>query len=87
MEDMVTLIFTPLRFYSKEDEDLFFNWLEMLPCIKDFKGMGRELHVNVTKNITFNDYKNFRGMFKRYKFKNTDQIKLFMNETNKDWFE
>lgn len=87
METKVSLIFTPLIFYSNEDEDLFFEWLQKLPCVKDFKGYGEELHVSVKKEIDFNDYINLRGIFKRYKFKNADQLKLFMNETNNRWFK
>jgi hypothetical protein len=87
MDIKITLIFTPLKFYSNEDEDLFFEWIKKISCVKDFKGIGRELHVYLTSNqISFNDFKNFNGLFKRYKLKNSEQLKVFMNDSNKDQF-
>ena len=82
------LILTPLKFYSLEDEELFFCWLNKISCIKSYKGIGKELHVVVSsKPITFNEYKNLNGIFKRYKLKSTEQLKdLFGTEDNKDWF-
>ncbi len=82
------LILTPLRFYSPEDEELFFNWLDKIECIDNYQGVGRELHVSfASRPITFNEYRNLNGLFKRYKFKNSEQLKtLFETEENKDWF-
>lgn len=82
------LILTPLRFYSHEDEELFFHWLEKIPTVKRVKGIGKELHVTLSKDpITFNEYRNFLGIFKRYKIKSPEQLKiLFGTEENQDWF-
>lgn len=82
------LILTPMKFYSQEDEELFFTWLDKIKCIKSYKGIGRELHVVVeSAPFTFNDYKNLNGIFKRYKIKNPEQLKnLFRTEENKSWF-
>ena len=74
------LILTPMKFYSQEDEELFFAWLNKINCIKGYKGIGRELHVEVSiASFTFNDYKNLNGIFKRYKIKNPEQLKSLLN--------
>lgn len=76
-----------MKFYSPEDEELLFTWLDKIDCIKNYHGIGRELHVTISRPITFNEFRNFNGIFKRYKFKNPKQLKLlFETEDNKDWF-
>lgn len=76
MDKEFILILTPLRFYSHEEEDLFFEWLKRIPCVKKYQGIGRELHVTVSSTkISFNDQINLEGLFKRYRFKNPDQLK------------
>jgi hypothetical protein len=84
-----TLIFTPLRFFSQDDEDLFFKWINLISCIQSYKGIGRELHLKVSsKDISNNDFINLRAIFKRYKLKNIEQLKeLFLNNNNKHWFD
>jgi hypothetical protein len=83
------LILTPQRFYTLEDEDLFFSWINKINCVKDYTGIGKELHVNILSGpITFNDYNNLYGLFKRYKLKNIEQLKtVFLTKKNKDWFD
>ena len=78
-----------MKFYSPEDEDVFFGWIDKISCIESCKGIGRELHVIVAdRPITFNEYSNLNGLFKRYKLKNPGQLKaLFCTEENQDWFE
>lgn len=88
MEKKITLIFTPLRFYTQDDEDLFFGWINKIKSVKSYKGIGRELHVYLSsKRISFVDLKNLMGLFDRYKLENPEQLKVFMNERNKDLFE
>lgn len=83
------LIFTPLKFYSHEDEELFFQWINKIECIESYKGTGKELHLVISSiPISFNDFRNLRGIFKRYNLKNPQQLKeLFLTEANKEWFE
>ena len=85
---MKTLIFTPLTFFSPEDEDLFFAWIDKVSCVKSYQGIGRELHlVVIPSELTFNDLRNLRGLFSRYELKNPEQLKeLFLNDDNKRWF-
>lgn len=88
IEDMKVLIFTPLTFFSPEDEDLFFAWIDKVGCVKSYKGIGRELHLEVEPSeLTFNDLRNLRGLFSRYGLKNPGQLKeLFLDDSNKRWF-
>ena len=83
------LIFEPLKFYSPDDEDLFFEWINKINCIESYKGISTQLELIVScQPISFNDFLNLNGLFKRYKLKNPEQLeKLFKNENNKDWFK
>lgn len=79
------VILTPIRFYSPEDEELFFNWLDKITCIKSYQGIGQELQVLMyPRTITFDEYRNLYGLFKRYRFKNPEQLKeLFETDESK----
>lgn len=86
MNEEVILICTPLKFYTKNDEDLCFEWIKKIKCIKKFKGMVRELHLFVSsKKIQNEELLDFIGLFDRYKF-DSAQLKIFMNEENKHLF-
>lgn len=87
MNSKTTLICTPLRFYSPNDEELLFAWINKIPSIINIKGIGRELHLHFASNVIANsELRDLIGIFKRYKF-DEDQLRVFMNESNKDWFE
>ncbi len=86
MKKEVVLICTPLRFYSQNDEDLMFGWLDKIKSVKDYKGFGRKLHVYVdSNNIPKHDLIDLMGLFDRYKF-DSKQLTVFKNETNEKMF-
>ena len=79
---------TPLRFYAQNDENAFFEWLQKIACIYEFKGIGRELHLSIASpQISFNELQDLLGIFRRYKFKNIQQLEVFKNEHNRGLFE
>lgn len=84
MNDQITLILTPLTFYSpRYDEDAMFEWLKKIKSVTGCKGIGRELHVYVvSKNIPKVDLLELRGLFERYGY-DMKQLKVFMNDENK----
>jgi hypothetical protein len=82
MDKQITLICTPLKFYIGNDEDLCFQWIKKIKCVKEYYGIGRELHLLIESNKISNaDFNNLRGLFARYKFK-SDQLKVFINKEN-----
>ncbi|MBI2775020.1 hypothetical protein HYX58_03365 [Candidatus Dependentiae bacterium] len=86
MTKKITLVCSPLRFYTTNDEDLFFNWLKKINCIEDYKGVGNALHVHIISNkIEDSELIELFGIFNRYKF-DEKQLVVFKNENNKDWF-
>jgi hypothetical protein len=87
MDKEITLILTPLRFYTQTDEALMFKWLKKVKSIKSMEGMGRELHVHISsKQIPDSDLLELFGIFERYNF-DLSQLTIFKNEANKNIFE
>lgn len=87
MGKKVILICTPLRYYTQSDENLCFEWINKIKCIKKYVGVGRELHLYLSSNnISYNDLLDLIGLFDRYKF-DSSQLKIFMNDNNKNLFE
>lgn len=87
MNEQVVLICAPLRFYTQNDESLCFKWIKKITCIKKIKGVGRELHLYIpSPAIPNSDLLELTGLFDRYRF-DASQLKVFMNESNKDWFK
>ncbi len=83
----IILTCAPLRFYTENDENLFFEWIKKIKSVKKFEGIGRKLHLHFLSNkIPNQDLLDLMGLFDRYKF-DAQQLKVFMNENNKEWFE
>ena len=82
----IVLICSPLRFYTTNDEDMFFFWLNKISCIKKYKGIGNSLHCYIESNaISDENLLDLIGIFERYNF-DKNQLFVFMNEENKNWF-
>ena len=87
MKNELILECTPLRFYTHHDEELFFQWLKKIECIKEFRGVGNALFLHfISKKISDDNLLDLFGIFDRYKF-DSNQLKVFMNKENKDWFD
>jgi len=87
MDKLVTLICAPLEFYTQNDEDLLFDWFGKVNCIKNVKGIGRGLHIQIVANeVTDDALLDLMGIFDRYKF-DAEQLRVFMTDDNKEWFD
>lgn len=88
MKRNITLICTPLEFYTQNDEAMLFNWIKKIHSIKKTTGIGNELHLSIESTVIPNkDLLDLMGLFDRYQFKNADQLKIFLNDNNKEWFD
>lgn len=73
-------------YYSKIDEELFFNWLQKIKSIEHFDGIGDELYLYFkTPKIPDEDLRELLALFYRYKI-DMKQLKAFLNDDNKEWF-
>lgn len=86
-EGEVILVCSPLRFYTKNDENWMFRWIKKIKCITKFYGIGQSLHLIVCSNkISIECLLELIGLFRRYKF-DVKQLKVFMNKGNKAVFK
>jgi len=83
----IVLVCSPLRFYTHNDETLCFEWIQKISCIKDYKGVGRALHLFVSSSdIANEDLLDLIGLFDRYGF-DMQQLNIFKNEENEKLFQ
>jgi len=83
----VCIIIKPLSFYSREDKELFYSWLNKIAAIENYIGIFTHLNVLFrTYEISARDFKNLNGLFNRYNIKNKDQLKIFINKKTKKPF-
>jgi hypothetical protein len=64
-----------------------FALIKKIKSIINYYGIGQVLYLVINfKNISNMDVADLMTLFTRYKFERV-QLKVFMNESNKDWFE
>lgn len=84
---MPILICKRVTFYSQNDEMVFFEWLKRISCIGEIKGVGDELHLQISrKQISDANLRDLIAIFGRYKI-NMKQLAQFLNDKNKAWFK
>lgn len=81
-----TLLCDAIRFYSKKDEDILFEWIDSINCIENVSATGRGLYLHInTETIDDQSLKELIGLFYRYDI-NMKQLAQFLTEGNKKWF-
>jgi hypothetical protein len=75
-----------VHFYSYSDEDVFFEWIKKIKCIKSFEGAGDELYLDlVDRKLNEDDLDDLIGLLYRYKI-DMKQLAQFLTPENKSWF-
>src|SRR4030095_356757 len=86
-KEEIILTCTPLEFYTKADENLMFRLIKKIKCIDKYYGIKQVLYLCIRSNKISNKYlADLRALFTRYKFER-EQLKAFMNASNKHLFE
>ena len=76
-----------VKFYSRKDEDVFFEWIEKIDCIDKFEGFRNKLYLDlVERNLDDNDIQELIALFYRYKI-DMKQLGRFLNDQNKEAFK
>lgn len=80
------LICKTIKYYSRKDEDAFFEWIKKINCIDGAISVGDELHIHIANdNLHDHDLRDLLALFYRYNL-NMKQLERFLNESNKQWF-
>lgn len=82
----VTLVAYLVTYYSKGDEDAFFRWLKRIRCVTNFRGVCRELLIEVAPDqVDYKALREFIGLFRRYGV-DMRQLAVFETTENAEWF-
>lgn len=82
----VKLVCKSVWFYSKIDEEKFFEWVQDIKSIARINGVGDELYLFLTSSdIADDDLREIIALFYRYKI-DMKQLTIFLNAKNKEWF-
>lgn len=85
-QDSLILRARRVEYLSKLDEDLFFEWLNKLPCVLGVEGIGDELLITVATNAVDDAcLRELLAIFFRYQI-NMKQLAAFKDEQNRRWF-
>jgi len=80
------LICKSVKYYSRKDEDTFFEWIKKIDCIDSLKGVGTKLHLQIScNNVHDHDLRDLLALFYRYKI-DMKQLQRFLNKNNEQWF-
>jgi len=83
----IKLICRSVSYLSQKDEDAFFEWLRKISSIIEIDGWKDELHLYLESDvIPDEDLEEIVAIFYRYEIKDMTQLKIFLNEYNKEWF-
>jgi len=83
---MPELKLTRIHYFSRGDEQTFFDWLERIPPVEKVYGVGLDLFVRISStSIPDDDLRELIGIFVRYNL-DAPQLRLFLNSKNEHWF-
>ena len=75
-----------VQFYCKDDEDIFFEWIERIKCIETFSYRWKFLYLHIPSgDIDDENLKELLALFYRYNIEMT-QLAEFLTPCNKIWF-
>lgn len=81
-----SLIARRIKFYSLDDEDLFFWWIEKIACIEKYEAAHDELYLDLRDGpLSADDIRELVALCVRYKI-DIKQLASLMHEDNKEAF-
>ncbi|MFA6065647.1 MAG: hypothetical protein WC707_00515 [Candidatus Babeliaceae bacterium] len=78
------IMIAPQIFWHVNDEHLLFEWISKIKCITKVESYYLSIR---SKRISRDDLRNIIGIFKRYNFRNIEQLNVFRNKYNEDIFD
>ena len=77
---------TGVIYYHSVDEDMFFKWLASIPCVKGYRGEGRDgLVVRLKRRPGQDELRQLIALLYRYGA-DMRQLSKFETARNRDWF-
>ncbi|MDB5678367.1 hypothetical protein [Sphingomonas bacterium] len=73
-----------VRYWHPSDERAFFEWLDRMPCVRDYHGVVRDLFINFRRFPTHDDLWEIIGFCRRYEI-DLAQLAKFVTDENSRW--
>ncbi|MFP8832838.1 hypothetical protein ACLIJR_01065 [Hydrogenophaga sp. XSHU_21] len=85
-DDQLELIARRVWYYSRNDEEAFFEWLDKLPCVRRYEGELDVLRIHIDKGKV-DEYalRELLSLFRRYAV-DMKQLRAFDNDEFSIWF-
>lgn len=84
MTQLLQIIATDLLYYHEADERAFFEWLDRMAFVADYRGQERDLFINLNRFPTDDDMWELIGFCRRYGV-NMTQLAKFETRENAVW--
>lgn len=76
-----------MRYWSPGDEAAFFSWLKSIPGVVAFKGVGRELHIQLkSKRISQSGLRELIALYTRFGGNHSELAQL-LTPANQAWLK
>ncbi|MBW8752573.1 MAG: hypothetical protein JF595_00230 [Sphingomonadales bacterium] len=84
MSAPLQIIATDVLYYHDADERAFFEWLDRMAFVRDYRGVVRDLFIDFNRFPTDDDLWEIIGFCRRYGIDMAQLAKFETNE-NRDW--
>jgi hypothetical protein len=78
------LVATGVTYYHPNDETAFFEWLDRMECVDNYRGQLRDLFITLKRSPTKYDLRELVAFFFRYKI-DMAQLARFETKANREW--
>ena len=78
------LVATSVTYYSQNDETAFFEWLDRMDIVENYRGEVHDLFITLARKPTKGDLRELLAFFFRYGI-DTAQLARFETKTNRAW--
>ena len=76
-----------VKYYSQQDEKVFFAWLDTIRAIKKYYGKGRTLYLEIDeRRVREETITELIALFRRYRV-STKQLGLLQTAENMTWMK
>jgi hypothetical protein len=84
LDDPITLVASDIAYYSQLDEIAFFDWLNRLDCVKEYRGQAHDLVITLKRPPTKSDLRDLIALFFRYRA-DLRQLAQLETKSNRQW--
>jgi len=78
------IVASNVRYWHPSDERAFFEWLDRMPFVREYRGVVSDLFIDLSRTPTYNDLWEIIGFCRRYGV-DLDQLEKFVTDENRRW--